>query len=181
MINLDTKERTLFSTQKIKQLSEIIGDINDQFEDHLHAINENTNEIEANYELLNSLGSKIDKLNERLEKIELFLHEKADFELEKEQIFEIMPLSAREQQVFLMLYTLEETKGSVTYMDITKRIGLTEDLVANYIKSMVEKGVPILKKYIAGKAHLRLDQRFKRLQAKENILKIEQKTITNLF
>lgn len=181
MINLTTKKRTLVSTQKVKQFGEILDDINDQFEDHLHAINENTNEIEANYELLNTLNSKIDKLNERLEKIELFLHEKANFEPEKEQVFEIRPLSTREQQVFLILYTLEETKGHVTYLDIARRISLTEDLVAQHTKSMIEKGVPILKKYINGKAHLRLDSSFKRLQAKENILKIEQKTITNLF
>ena len=182
MIDLISGKRELFSNKNtIKQFSDIIGDINSEFEDHLIAINENTNEIQSNYELLSALNSKIDKISEKLEKIELFLQEKADFEVENEELFDVQPLSDREKEIFLVLYCLEESKGSITYTDIARRVALTEDLVANYVKNLVEKGVPILKRYVNGKAHMKLNSHFKTLQAKENILQIEQKTITNLF
>lgn len=151
--------------------------IREEIEDHLISINENTNEIEANHEFLCSLNEKIDKLSERLEKIELFLHEKARFEIEEKQEFKVKQLSKREKEVFLMLYAMNESLGSITYLDIAKRTGLTEDLVSGYITSMIEKGIPIHKKYVNGKAHLMLNKHFRNLQAKENILQIEQKTI----
>jgi hypothetical protein len=172
------KATRVFSISDDKNdLKQSIEDIKEAVEDHLISINENTNEIESNYELICSLNDKMDKISERLEKIELFLHEKADFFIEEKPNFDIKPLTKREQEVFLVLYTLDESKNSITYLDITKRTGLTEDLVSNYITRMIEKGVPILKKYINGKAHLKLNRQFKQLQAKENILNIEQRTI----
>jgi len=42
---------------------------------------------------------------------------------------------------------------------------------------MLQKGVPITKKYIANEAHLSLNPKFKSLQAKENILQIEQRRL----
>ena len=177
-----TQKRELSSNDNsIYRIKRFIDEVNEQFEDHLQAINENTNEIESNYELLSDLNKKIDKISERLEKIELFLHEKANFNLEEKQEFSIEPLTKREKEVFLILYTLEETKDYVTYLDIAKRTGLTEDLVSSYIKSLIDKDIPILKKYINGKAHLRLNAAFKTLQAKENILQIEQRTIITSF
>jgi predicted DNA-binding transcriptional regulator len=77
-----------------------------------------------------------------------------------------------EQQVFLVIYTLEEEKGSITYEDIAKKLNISEQLAGNYVTSIIEKGVPILKRYINSKPYLRLDPEFKTLQAKENILQL---------
>ena len=92
--------------------------------------------------------------------------------------FEVKKLNRREQEVFLILYTLEEIKGSVTYLDIARKLCLTEDIVASYISNIIQKGVPIIKRYIANQAHLSLNPKFKALQAKENILQIEQRTLS---
>ena len=156
-----------------KQLHESFSQIRDEFEDHLTAVNENTNEIQANYELVCNIDQKMNKLAERLDKIELFL-QKQGMEIDEKEQFKPIRLSKREQEIFLILYTLEEIKGSVSYLDIAKKLCLTEDIVASYISNMLQKGVPITKKYVANEAHLTLNQKFKALQAKENILQIEQ-------
>ena len=81
-------------------------------------------------------------------------------------------LNRREQEVFLVIYTLEEEKESVTYADIAERLGISEQLAGNYVTSIIEKGVPIIKRYINSKPFLRLDPEFKTLQTKENILQL---------
>jgi len=49
--------------------------IREEFEDHLDAINENTNEIQANYEHMCELESKVEKVNARLDEIQLMLNQ----------------------------------------------------------------------------------------------------------
>ena len=179
MLDFSAKEARLCSSQAIKGplASDFVSQLNDELEDHLIAINENTNEIQANYEYLCELDNKMAKLTERLDQIQMFL-QKHGFKVEEKPFFEVKKLTSREQEVFLILYTLEESKGPLTYLDIARRTGLTEDLVAAYITNMVQKGVPILKRYINNQAHLRLDPVFKQVQAKENILQIEQKVLS---
>ena len=50
-------------------------------------------------------------------------------------------------------------------------------LARQYITNLLEKGIPIQKKYIKQRPYIYLDQKFKNLQAKKNILKIEQKIL----
>ena len=165
-----------YSDLGIDQLQDAFSKIKEEFEDHLTAINQNTTEIQANYGYLSEIDEKIEKICQRLDQIGLFLQKKSNFKIEEKPSYKIDKLSKREQEVFLMLYTSEE-KGPVTYKELSRKTGLPEELVSNYIIRMVQKGVPIKKKYIADKAHLVLDKRFKSIQAKENILKIEQKTL----
>ena len=86
--------------------------------------------------------------------------------------FDVKRLTRREQEVFLVIYTLEEEKGSLTYDDIAKKLNISEQLASNYVTSLIEKGVPIIKRYLNSKPYLRLDPEFKTLQAKENILQL---------
>ena len=176
---LTEKEGTIYSETfrtTNKQLHEAFSQIRDEFEDHLVAINENTNEVQGNYELISNLDQKMNKFAERLDRIELFLQQHG-MKIEEKQEFKPIRLSKREQEIFLILYTLEEVKGSVTYLDIARKVCLTEDIVASYVSNMIRKGVPISKKYITNQTHLNLNPRFKALQAKENILQIEQRTL----
>jgi hypothetical protein len=53
------------------------------------------------------------------------------------------------------------------------RTGLTELAVKAHIFAMINKGIPILERQIDGQSFFRLDKKFKELQAKENILKID--------
>lgn len=158
-----------------------LDEVKKQFEDHLQAINENTVEIQSNHSYLSDLDLKLNKLSERIEQIQLFLKRNSNFNADAIESFEIRPLSRKEQYVFLVLYALEDEKGSASYWDIARKTGFAETLVREYLTSIIEKGVPIVKKYINGRAFLKLDKEFKRLQAKENILMIDtaQKELIN--
>ena len=80
----------------------------------------------------------------------------------------------------MRLYTLEE-RGAVTYEDLSRHTGLPVELVSSYVTSMTEKGVPIMRRHIHNKVYLKLDGNFKKMQAKENILKISQTIIPNVI
>ena len=151
-----------------KELKKNLSSIRDEFEDHLEAINENTNEIQSNYEFLCELDSKIEKLTERIDKIQFLLGEK------KETNYETMPLTKREQEIFIALYTSE---NFLSYSDLAKKTTLTFSLVQAYIGNIIAKGIPILKKYVENKVFLYLDPNFRSHQAKENIVKIDDSVI----
>ena len=146
--------------------------IRHEFEEHLQAINENTNEIAANYEYTCEIEAKLDKLSERVDQIQMYLGANSNIAIARRNDFDVKRLNRMEQQVFLVIYTLEEEKGSLTYEDIAKRLNISEHLAGNYVTSIIEKGVPILKRYINSRPYLRLDPEFKTLQAKENILQL---------
>ena len=146
--------------------------IKHEFAEHLQAINENTNEIAANYEYICEVENKLDKLSERIEQIQMYLASTSGINIVKRRSFDVKRLNRREQEVFLVIYTLEEEKGSVTYADIAQKLEISEQLAGNYVTSIIEKGVPIIKRYLNLKPHLNLDPEFKTLQAKENILQL---------
>ena len=146
--------------------------IKHEFEEHLQAINENTNEIAANYEYICELENKLERLNERVDQIQMHLELGSGISLTKRNYFDVKKLNRREQEVFLVIYTLEEEKGNLTYEDIASKLGISGQLAGSYITSLIEKGVPIIKRYINSKPFLRLDPEFKTLQAKENILQL---------
>ena len=147
-------------------------EIRSEFEEHLQAINENSNEISANYEYIAGIENKIGKLSERVDHLQMFLEANCNVSFAKKGDFDVKKLNRREQEVFLIIYTLEEEKEHVTYADISERLGISEQLAGNYVTSIIEKGVPIIKRYINSKPYLKLDSDFKTLQTKENILQL---------
>ena len=144
--------------------------IKHQIEEHLQSINENTNEISANYEYICEIDQKLDRLSARVDYIQMHLGDQG-LDIKKND-FDVKRLNRREQEVFLVIYTLEEEKGGVTYEDISLKLGISEHLAGNYVTSLIEKGVPILKRYPDSRPHLKLDPEFKTLQTKENILQL---------
>ncbi|MAG91238.1 hypothetical protein CMO83_01015 [Candidatus Woesearchaeota archaeon] len=146
--------------------------IRHEFEEHLQAINENSNEITANYEYTCEIENKLDKLSSRLDNIQLYMQSTSGIVVEKKKEFDVKRLNRKEQEVFLVIYTLEEEKGNLTYEDIAKKLSISEQLAGDYVTSIIEKGVPIIKRYINSKPFLKLDPEFKTLQAKENILQL---------
>lgn len=173
LFNRDDRIKSLNKeTKEIKKdLKKNVNSIRDEFEDHLEAINENTNEIQSNYEFLCELDSKIEKLSERIDKIQFFLEGK------KEKKYDIISLTKKEQEIFIVLYTSEDF---MDYSEIAKKTTLTFSLVQAYISNIIAKGVPILKKYISNRAFLYLDPAFKSLQAKENLVEIDSSVIKAL-
>ena len=139
---------------------------------HLDSINGNTNEINANFEHIARVEQKVDKLEERLDEIQMLLSNLLGTQPSSyREKFEGIKLSPREQEVFLTLYTADQT---LTFSDVAKRIGLTDELVQKYTETMISKGIPLIKTHQGSRTFLRVDNQFKQLQAKENILNIHE-------
>ena len=178
------RERKRYFSKRPKSIDTGIKDdlngLKNELNEHLEAINENTSEIQASYECMNELNDKMEKLAERIERIELFLQANSNFIVE-EKSFDLKPLTKTEQHVFLVIYALEDEKGLVSYHDISRKTGLPGYVISEYIARLVEKGIPVIKKYVNSMPYIKLNPDFKRLQAKENILMIDtaQKELLN--
>ena len=174
------RKRYFSKKQTTDEPLEALKGIKEELDGHLGAINENTSEIQANYSFLNEINNKIEKLAERMERTELFLQTESNFIIE-ERTFDVKPLTKTEQHVFLVIYALEDEKGYVSYADISRKTGMSNYMVNEYLARLVEKGIPIIKKYVNNTPYIKLNPDFKRLQAKENILMIDtaQKELLN--
>lgn len=149
--------------------------INEELEEHLISINDNTSEIQENYAYMCELDNKIAKLNERIDEIHFILNKMTGKKLIKIPAFEdIDPLTEKEKLVFLNLYTEDRP---ITYHDLANKLNMSIDVARQYVLNLMEKGIPIQKTYKNTRPFLLLDPKFKNLQAKKNILKIEQKIL----
>lgn len=169
------KEEEIISNLK-KELDSNVKQVKEELEEHLDTINNNTNEIQSNYNYLCDIDAKIDKLNQRIDKIQLLLRnlsKKKEFIVENPNFSH--PLTVPERELFLVLYTTENT--TLSYREIAERLGFMESIARELVFSLIERGIPIIKEYKHGKVFVKLDKGFKELQAKENILKIDQTTL----
>jgi biotin operon repressor len=162
------------------QLKRAFSKIKEEFSQHLESINENTNELQANYEYLSELETHVDKLSGRIEHIELFLKKLDDSfrALENTEGYTIQPLSVNEKRIFAIVYSANKP---LSYPDIASALSMSESLVRSYLTNIISKGVPIIKKYLGGKPIISLDEEFKKLQQKENIIKLSQKQLDTFY
>ncbi len=80
-------------------------------------------------------------------------------------------LTNQEFLVFLTIYQLEEDlRRNVTYGDLSSKLGLSPGCIRSYISSIIQKGLPLLKKKINNRTiTLTIHQDFKELNLKENL------------
>lgn len=149
-----------------RQVKASFSKVKEEFEEHLLAINENTDEV-------SHLQERVEKLGERLDTIACFLKEYGFADGVRKE-YTVKSLTNEEKKIFLALYTLEDEKGLVSYSDISSLSSMNEHLVAGYIYSLREKGVDIVLKKINESTFLQINPDFKELQAKENILEIDR-------
>lgn len=165
-----------------KSLKSSFNNIKEEMDIHLDSINENTSEINANFDYLLKLEGKVDKLSERIDDLHMMMEEfigmpsKSSF---KDQ-FANITLTNREQEVFMTLYPLIHQE-SLSYSEIAKKLGFTISLVDRFVKDLIMKGIPIIKKYNDNLLLLSLDEEFKNLQAKENVLNINENITQSLY
>ena len=158
-----------------KSLKNSFKNIKEELDIHLDSINENTSEINANFDYLLKVERKVDKLSERIDELHMMMEEfigmptKSSY---KDQIIGIT-LNNREQEVFMTIYSLINDEA-LSYSELARKLGLTISLVEKYVTGMIMKGVPIIKKYNDNLLLISLDEEFKNLQAKENILNINE-------
>ena len=143
--------------------------IRKQLEEHLLAINENTSEIQALLDFLQELESKVEKVSQRMDLLQI-----QDDTIRCKPIVE--PLTQVEKKVFLILYT-EETP--LTFQEIAEKAGFITSLVPDYISSMVHKGIPLQRSSFNNRLFFKLDPKFKEMQAKENIINLSLQSFMN--
>ena len=148
----------------VESFREMLGSIKDELDEHRNSINDNTDEIQSNFSYLCELDKKIEMLSARIEELFLVVGSAA-----AGREFKVAPLSGRERDVFMALYALGEVFPFVSYKQIARKLGISECLVSGYLAGLVEKGVPIVKKYDSGVAFVKLDDLFRQLQAKDSM------------
>ena len=166
MLKEELKERKL-SQSILVGTKGVLGQLKDELEDHLVAINENTSEIQSNFEYLCEIDRKIEKLAERIDQLSLVLSDGKD---KSEKKFDIQKLTKKEKEIFMVVYRLTEENGEASYREIAKKLCVSASLVSAYVTSLIEKGIPIAKRYVGKTAKLTLDKSFRDQQAKKNIV-----------
>lgn len=79
-------------------------------------------------------------------------------------------LSKQEFLTFLTIYQLEEESGVVRYIDVAKRLNLSESSVRFYVTKLVDKNIPIAKSRINNKViNLSLLPEFRKLGLKKEL------------
>ncbi len=130
-------------------------------EEHLSSINENTSEIQSLFDYLQEMELKVEKLNSRIEKLQLHHNH--------EEEVKIAPLNHLERKVFLALYT-EETP--LAYEELAVKTDMPVAIVQDCISALINKGIPFQRTYLNSKLFLKLKPEFKERQAKENLINL---------
>ena len=134
--------------------------VRDELDDHLDTINRNSMEIQGVYEFLTVLEQKIDKLADRIDDLR-----------SEERGRPADSLTLREQEVFLVLYAADEPLSA---MDIASQLGLDASRVSAIVTELALKGIPLIQQFFGGVIAYSLELRFKELQARQNIVIIDQ-------
>jgi len=157
---------------KDKLIRDAFDKIKKEMTDHLQTINENTKEINSSHDFVLHLENMINKLNERLDEVEHKINELSGKKVMTVEDFKGIVLKPKEQEIFSILY--QRTGDLIDYREISKTLGITEQSVQKHISRIVNKGIPIIKKYFDNNVYLVLDSDFRNLQAKYNIIKIKE-------
>ena len=140
--------------------------VRQELEEHLTAINENTLEIQAMLDYIQEVESKIDKLSQRIDEIQLCGDKCNDKKIENNFV---IPLTQIEKKIFLVLYT---EHSALTFKEISIKTELPEALIPDCVSSLVHKGIPLQRSYFNNSLFFKLDPSFKELQAKENVINL---------
>ncbi|MBI3034316.1 hypothetical protein HYY72_04090 [Candidatus Woesearchaeota archaeon] len=174
MVRKEVLVSCISETDALKaELEMALKGVREELDEHLETVNQTTEEVQSNYEYLCRLDEKIELISARVEQVVLLLSK--DGKSIEEKNAQEYNLTEKEKAVFLVLYTAE--KRMLTYREIAQGVRDSEFLVRTYITSLIQKSIPIRKRYIGNVAHVELDHRFKELQAKTNVLNLSQKTV----
>lgn len=167
--------------RKLKELggniAKSFSKVRQEMDNHLDSINENTNEIQSNYEYMCELDGKMDKLGERIDEIQYVLESLMGRGAQKEEEYTVSSkLSIHEQEFFLRLYTLSD-KETLTLAEMARRMGFTHKMAENHIKTLKKKGIPVKRVAVGDKIGYFLDKCFKDQQARRSLVKIDERLV----
>ena len=170
-VRQDIRPENVFSDDNAMFRSEVfavVSSVREELDDHRQAINENTNEVESNFEFLAEIARKVDALSERLDMLSLTMGSQ-----KSEPLFQVASLSTKEKKVFSAIYSLTEDNPEVTYSQVAAKMCVSDELVAGYITNLMEKGVAVKKRYVGRVVKVSLDRRFRDEQAKANLVRLD--------
>jgi len=152
----------------------VYNSVEEELDDHRDAINENTNEIQANYEYMCELDTKIEKLREMIHELHMCIGSQTPknglaFEIDNSTEF-----TQHEKEVFNVLYTFQEEEKNVTCKEIAQKLKMAESMVMGHILDLIQRGIPIVRYYADNDVCLKIDPYFKDMQTKYNILHINE-------
>ena len=155
-----------------KGVSFAFNKVKSELNEHLDAINQNTLEMNSMQQYIVELESKIEKLSERIDMLMTQSSPSENYDFDA-------VLSLREQEVFIALYTADSKK---TALQIAHYLGLTDELIHNYMYKLISKGIPVQKKFSddSGELHYILDPHFKDLQARKNLVEISDSVLQDM-
>ncbi len=142
-------------------LKRAFAKIRAEMDEHLESINQNTNEVQRCYEYLAELDARLRALSERFDELQSSVDEPVPG----------TPLTAREQEVFMLLYTRDDP---VPASMIARRLGFGISMAERFVKSLIVKGIPVREVLCEHDVRYTLDARFKELQARENVVGITE-------
>jgi hypothetical protein len=167
--------KDIFNLKKtIKNIKNSFSKIKSEMNDHLISINENTNEIQGNYEHLLSLEIKMNKLSERLDEINMALINAGLNQNNTycSDCYHIIPLKNEEKEIYQLLSRIQEENNYANYEEIALQKNISSQLVCEYINTIIHKGVPIVKRYINNIPHISIEENFRNHQIRTNIIGI---------
>jgi len=142
-------------------MNDEIHKIKQVLEEHLGAINDNTTEIQALFDYLHEVEVKVEKLNQRLDSVQLAFSDSPKIS--------ITPLNQTEKKIFLVLYTEE---APLSYGEIAVKANISKAIISEYVSSLGSKGIPLTRSFYNDQIFLKLEPRFKEMQAKENLVNL---------
>jgi len=151
-----------------EQIKSAFKTVQEEFEDHLDAINENTHELQHQHDAISQLNRKISKLNERMDELQLMVKQ---VYIDKRDI----SLNFDEQKIFILLYTHEN--GFLSFDEIVAKTNFSPDYCRGLVNTMLDKGVGLIREIMDGKLFFKLNPHFRAMQAKENVVDIEPAVI----
>jgi hypothetical protein len=146
-----------------KEIKDAFCKVQEESEEHLDAINDNTSEIQNLQETCSELDCKIEKLSERLDEIYLVLEKAGLVQREKFEFITRLVLTKSEEEIFSLML---ENEDDLTYIDISHNTGFDQESIKSILSSLVQKGVPIVQKFLNNVAYLNIQKEFK--DAKES-------------
>jgi len=137
--------------------------VREELDHHLEAINENTADIQKNYEMILYLQERIDELTRKIDEIYMAIQPQQENDNN-------IGLNKAEKELFLELYY---SKNALNVDMLSKKLLWSKEQVQEVMYSLIEKKIPILRKIHDDDIYYYLDNNFKRLY-KYNKIKIRE-------
>lgn len=119
--------------------------VREEMDDHLVAINQNTDELKIHSSFLNEMDNKLEMLNEKVESLHLML-------------LQVMKSSLNDNEKKIV-DVLDNSTSFLSCKDISVAAGVSELFVKAHLFSMICKGVPLKEKAIDSQSYFSLERK----------------------